>query len=420
MSILIKEAYLNGQIVDLLIEGNLIKQIAPEIQANQNVYVIDGKNKAIVPGMINAHTHAAMTLFRGYGDDLPLMTWLEDYIWPVEAQMKEEDVYIGAKLACLEMIKSGTSTFLDMYMHPIQTARAVEEMGLRAVISYTLFDQGNPKRASLDRKRSYEYMERFKDFSSRITFSLGPHAIYTVSTEQLQFCHKFAQENNVKIHLHLSETKGEVDECIRIHGTTPVRYLEQIGILSPNLVLAHMIWVDEEEMDLIAKSGASVVHNPASNMKLASGYAFPYEEYLKRGIKVGLGTDGCSSSNNLDMYSAMRLASLLGKVWRYDSTAVKAEDIFSSATSVGAEALGLNTGRIEEGALADLSLIDLNRPELVPMNNLCSNLVYSTSGACVDTFIVDGKILMEHGRVEGEEEIIAEARKLADRLIPKA
>ncbi len=420
MSILIKGAYLEGNIVDLLIEGNLISKIAPQISPIGNCKIIDGTDKAIIPGFVNTHTHAAMTLFRGYGDDLPLMTWLEDYIWPVEAKMKDEDVYIGAKLACLEMIKSGTSTFLDMYMSPLQTARAAEEMGIRAVVSYTLFDQGNPKRAELDRKRSYEYLEKFKNFSSRITFSLGPHAIYTVSGEQLQFCHKFAQENNVKIHLHLSETKGEVDECIKQHGTTPVRYLDQLGILSPNLILAHMIWVDEEEIELVAKSGASVVHNPASNMKLASGYAFPYEEYIKHGINVGLGTDGCSSSNNLDMFTAMRLASLLGKVWRYDSTAVNAENIFASATKIGANALGLNTGSIEEGALADLSLIDLNRPELVPMNNLCSNLVYSTSGACVDTFIVDGKILMENGKVEGEDEIIAQAKELANRLIPKS
>ncbi len=420
MSILIKKTYLDGQIRDLLIEGNLIKRIAKDIEAPQDCHVIDGKDKAIIPAMINTHTHAAMTLFRGYGDDLPLMTWLENYIWPVEAKMKDEDVYIGAKLACLEMIKSGTSTFLDMYMCPLETARAVEEMGLRAMISYTLFDQGDAKRAELDRKRSYEYFEKFKEFSSRITFNLGPHAIYTVSGEQLQFCHKFAQEHNVKIHLHLSETKGEVEECQRLHGTTPVRYLDRLGILSPNLVLAHMIWVDEEEMDLVAKSGASVVHNPASNMKLASGYAFPYEEYKKRGIKVGLGTDGCSSSNNLDMFVAMKLASLLGKVWRYDSTAVKADDIFASATSIGADILELNAGRIEEGRLADLSLIDLSRPELVPMNNLTSNLVYSTSGACVDTFIVDGKVLMENGYVEGEEEIIAEARALAERLIPKS
>lgn len=420
-NILIQNAYHEGKQVDLLIEGNRIARIAPAktIEGKADTYFIDATGKAVIPGLLNTHTHAAMTLHRGYGDDLPLMTWLEDYIWPVEAQMTEHDVYIGAKLACLEMIKTGTTCFLDMYMHPKQTARAAEEMGLRAMISYTLFDQGNTERAALDRKRSSEYLEYFSTLSDRITFNLGPHAIYTVSGEQLQFCHEFAQKHNVKIHLHLSETKGEVDECIKLHGTTPVRYLERLGILSPNLILAHVVWVDDEEMDLLAKYGVSVVHNPASNMKLASGYGFKYEEMKRRGIKLGLGTDGCSSSNNLDMFHAMRLASLLGKVWRFDSTAVSAQDIFLSSTSIGADILGLDAGRIEEGRLADLCLVDLNRPEMTPLNNLVSNLVYSASGSTVDTVIVDGRVLMEGGKVEGEDTIMAEARAVAERIIPK-
>lgn len=417
--ILIQNAYHEGREVDLLICGNRIARIASGIAPeHQDTTVLDARGKAVVPGLINAHTHSSMTLLRGYGDDLPLMTWLEDYIWPIEEKMTAEDVYIGTKLACLEMIKTGTTCFLDMYMHPLMTSKAVEEMGLRATISYTLFDQGNPARAALDRQRSAEYFEHFSRLSDRITFSLGPHAIYTVSGEQLQFCHRFAQEHNVKIHLHLSETQGEVDECVSKHGLTPVRYLEKLGILSPHLILAHVVWIDEEEMDLLAKYGVQVVHNPASNMKLASGYAFPYEEMKRRGIRVGLGTDGCSSSNNLDMYTAMRLASLLGKVWRFDSTAVSASDIFASASKVGAEILGLEAGEIKEGKLADLCLIDLNRPEMVPVHNLISNLVYSASGSFVDTVIVDGRILMQDGYVPGEEEIIAQARAVATRLVP--
>ncbi len=417
--ILIQNAYHQGQEVDLLIRGNRIVRIAQGIVPEYaQTMIIDARGKAVVPGLINTHTHASMTLLRGYGDDLPLMTWLQDYIWPVEDKMTAEDVYIGAKLACLEMIKTGTTCFLDMYMHPLMTSKAVEEMGLRATISYTLFDQGNPTRAALDRERSAEYLERFAQMSDRITFSLGPHAIYTVSGEQLQFCHRFAQEHNVKIHLHLSETKGEVDECLAQHGLTPVRYLEQLGVLSPNLILAHVVWIDDEEMDLLAKYGVQVVHNPASNMKLASGYAFPYEEMKRRGIPVGLGTDGCSSSNNLDMYTAMRLASLLGKVWRYDSTAVSAPEIFASATKVGAQILGIDAGEIKEGKLADLCLIDLNRPEMVPVHDLVSNLVYSASGSFVDTVIVDGRVLMQDGYVPGEEEIIAQAKAVASRLVP--
>ena len=421
MSILIKNVLHQDKLTDILIEGNRIARIAEGISAPAGAEVLDGMDKAIIPGFINTHTHASMTLFRGYGDDLPLMTWLQDYIWPVEAQMTAHDVYVGARLACLEMLRSGTTCFLDMYMHPLETAKAVEEMGLRAHLSYTLFDQGNAERAELDRKRSYEYFERFKEFSDRITFTLGPHAIYTVSGEQLQFCHQFAKEHNVKIHLHLSETKGEIDECVRLHGLTPVRYLDKLGILSEHLVLAHVVWIDDEEMDLLAKHNVSVVHNPASNLKLASGYAFKYEEMKRRGIRIGIGTDGCSSSNNLDMVVAMKLASFLGKGWRFDSTACKADDIFASATSVGADILGIPAGRVEEGALADVCLVDLNTPELVPLNNLTSNLVYATSGSsCVDTVIIDGRILMRDKYVPGQEAIIAEAREVARRLFKHA
>lgn len=421
MSILIKNVLHQDKLTDVLIEGNRIARIASGISAPAGAEMLDGTDKAIIPGFINTHTHASMTLFRGYGDDLPLMTWLEDYIWPVEAQMTAHDVYVGARLACLEMLRSGTTCFLDMYMHPLETAKAVEEMGLRAHLSYTLFDQGNVERAELDRKRSYEYFDRFKEFSDRITFTLGPHAIYTVSGEQLQFCHQFAVEHNVKIHLHLSETKGEIDECVRQHGLTPVRYLEKLGILSEHLVLAHVVWIDDEEMDLLAKYNVSVVHNPASNLKLASGYAFKYEEMKRRGIRIGIGTDGCSSSNNLDMVVAMKLASFLGKGWRFDSTACKADDIFASATSVGADILGIPAGRVEEGALADVCLVDLNTPELVPLNSLTSNLVYATSGSsCVDTVIIDGRILMRDKYVPGQEAIIAEAREVARRLFKHA
>lgn len=416
--ILIKNAFNGQKRIDLLIEGNRIARIAEHIDAPEGATIINATDKAIIPGLINTHTHAAMTLMRGYGDDLPLMTWLQDYIWPLEDKMTEEDVYIGAKLAMLEMIKTGTTTYLDMYMHPLMGAKAAEEMGLRAMISYTLFDQGNPERAQLDRERSEMYLERFKtEFSDRIMFNLGPHAIYTVSGEQLQFCHEFCKKHNLKIHLHLSETEGEVEECIKQHGMRPVKYLEKLGILSEALILAHVIWVDDEELDLLAKYNVSVVHNPASNMKLASGYAFRYEEMKNRGIRVGLGTDGCSSSNNLDMFTAMRLASFLGKVWRFDSTAVKADDIFASSTSIGADILGIDAGIIAEGKLADLCLVDLNRPEMVPVHNLTSNLVYSASGAFVDTVICDGRILMQNGYVEGEEEIIRSARLVAERLI---
>ncbi|GAD06715.1 5-methylthioadenosine/S-adenosylhomocysteine deaminase [Porphyromonas crevioricanis] len=419
--ILIQGAILDGQATDLLIEDNRISRIAPKIESGVDMRLIDGSHKAIVPGMYNCHTHSAMTYFRGYGDDLNLMDWLEGYIWPVEAHLTPEDVYWGSKLACLEMIRSGTAAFLDMYTFPLSTAQAVEDMGLRAVLSYTLFDRDDPERAALDREQSYVYLEKFKAFSDRITFSIGPHAIYTVSGPQLQFCHRFAEENDVLIHLHLSETEGECRDAMEKYGLSPVRYLHKLGVLSPHLVLAHAVWVDEEEMDLLAKYGCKVVHNPASNLKLASGYQFRYEEMRRRGILIGLGTDGTSSSNNLDMYRAMHLAALMGKAWRKDPTAVTARDIYRTATADGAAIMGIDAGVIAEGKLADLCLVDLKKPEMVPCHNLVSNLVYSASGsAVVDTTIVDGRILMLHGKIEGEDEIIDKAAEVAYKLIAKA
>ena len=333
--ILITGALVNGSIQDLLIEGNQITRIAPSIPVADHYDVLEGCRRVVVPGMANTHTHAAMTLFRGYGDDLPLMRWLEDYIWPVEAHMTEEDVYWGVRLACLEMVRTGTTAFLDMYAFPMATAQAVEDSGMRGVVSYTLFDRGDAERAKLDRENCSRYRKEFEQFSSRVVFSIGPHAIYTVSGPQLRFCRDFADETGVLVHLHLSETQTEIENAIKEYGLCPVHYLGKLGALSDKFVLAHSLWMEDDELDIIAHHGAATVHNPASNMKLASGYAFKFEEMKKRGIRVGIGTDGCSSSNNLDMFIAMRMAALLGKVWRFDPTATAAEAIYQSATREG-------------------------------------------------------------------------------------
>ncbi len=420
MSILIQGTLLNGIEQDILIEGDSIKQIGKNIAVPpRGCMVVPGKGTAAIPGLHNGHAHSAMTIFRGYGDDLPLMKWLEDYIWPLEAKMTEEDCYWGAKLACLEMIKSGTTDFMDMYMNPHSTARAAADMGMRAVVSYTLFDQGDEKRARLDRENSLRYLKEFERYPDTIRFSLGPHAIYTVSGKQLQFCHEFAAEHNVLIHLHMSETKGEWDTCMKEHGTTPIRYLNDLGVLSPNLVIAHGVWMDEEELDLLAAHNVSVIHNPASNMKLASGYKFLYEEMLRRNIRVAVGTDGTSSSNNLDMFEAMKLASLLGKVWRFDPTAVSAPAIFHSATETAADILRSGAGAIREGLKADLCLVDTTLPEMTPLHNLTSNLIYSAHGNCVLTTIINGNIVMRDRVVPGEEEIKAKVNDIAHRLVPK-
>ncbi len=404
---------------DILIEGNKIVDIGSLEDKATGAEVIDATRFAVIPGLVNCHTHAAMTFFRGYGDDLKLMDWLNNMIWPVEAHMTEEDVYVGAKLACLEMIKSGTTAFLDMYSFPHGTARAVQEMGLRANISYTIFDRGDAERANLDKRNMQRYLEEFTRYSDRVQYSVGPHAIYTVTAPMLKYTHDFAVANDVLVHLHLSETKGEVDECIKEHGVSPVRYLDKLGVLSPNVVLAHSLWMDSEELNILSDRGVSCIHNPASNMKLASGYRFKLEEMRSKGIRVGIGTDGTSSSNNLDMFTALKLTSFLAKAWSGDPTLASAPTVYEAGTKMGAGILRIDAGAIEVGKLADLALLDLDIPEMTPCHNLISNVVYSANGSAVDTLIVDGKVLMRGRKVPNEDEIMQEAREVASDLFAR-
>ena len=417
MSILLKSVELNGQAVDIFIEGNIIKHIITERcgleTGGQPETVIDCHRKAIIPGLLNMHTHAAMTLFRGFGDDMPLMSWLEKKIWPNEAKLTYDDVYWGAKLACVEMLHSGTTTFFDMYHKLDATAQAVEEMGLRAVLSEACFDHFNPELTERSKQNIVKRFTEDKLFGERVQYALGPHAIYTVSGELLRWSSDFAKDNDTLIHLHLAETEDEVTQCKERFGMTPVRYLQNLGILSPRLVLAHALYIDDDEIHILADNGVNVVHNPASNMKLASGYMFKYKEMRDADITVALGTDGCSSSNNLDMIEAMKLASLLGKVWRKDPEALTCSEMFYSATEAGAKILGIKSGRIMEGCLADLCLIDLNIPAFTPNFNFVSNLVFAANGSCVDTVICDGKIVMQNKKVPGEDEIMEQAARSA-------
>ena len=415
-TILIKSVELNGKPVDILIDGNLIKRIAPYLPDEADT-IINGRKKAVIPGLVNMHTHAAMTLFRGYGDDMPLMSWLEEKIWPNEARLTSEDVYWGAKLACLEMIKSGTTAFFDMYHKFPATAKAVEEMGIRAMLSSACFDHFQPEQTAKAKAHINKLFLEMDMYDSRIQFALGPHAIYTVSGELLQWADRFSEENHVPIHIHLAETETEVANSVRQFGCTPVRYLREQGILSPRLMIAHGLYIDDEEIRMLADTGVKVVHNPASNMKLASGIEFQFAEMRKAGIPVAIGTDGCSSSNNLDMIEAMKLASLLGKGWRKDPVVLTAAEMLYAATEQGAGMLGLKAGRIEEGYLADICLIDLNLPAFTPNFNFVSNLVYAANGSCVDTVICNGKILMQNKQVSGEDEIMERTAQIAYNLI---
>jgi len=414
MSILIKNVLLDKREINVYIEDNIIQEIGKKTEAD---YVIDGKNKAVIPGMVNTHTHAAMCLFRGYADDMNLEEWLQTKIWPLELKLKPEDVYMGTKLACLEMIKTGTTTFNDMYFFMESAAKSIDEMGLRAFLSYGFIDLFNDEKREKEIKKTKETIRNIENMhSDRIKPSLGPHAVYTVSEEGLRWIKDYADEKNLLVHFHLAETKKENEDFVKKYSKKPIKYLEEIGFLDKKLIAAHCIWLNNDDISLLEKHNVKISYNPVSNMKLASG-VFNYQKMKK--LTVSLGTDGCASNNNLDMFEEMKIGSLLQKSYFNDETIMPAKEIFSIATENGAKALGLNAGKIEEGKLADVLLIDLKKPELTPNHDLISDLVYSANGSAVDTTICNGKILMKNRRVKNEEEILEKVKKVALDLISR-
>ncbi|MEW6104042.1 MAG: amidohydrolase [bacterium] len=416
MSILIKNILLlDGKKRDIYIEENIIKKIGEGLNLPADK-TIDGKNKLAQPSFINSHTHSAMTLLRGYADDMPLLQWLSTKIWPIEAKMEEEDVYWGAKLACLEMIRNGITTFNDMYWHFSGTAKATEEMGMRGIVSAVFIDMFNKEKAKEQIGLNENLFREAKRYSNRIAFALGPHAIYTVSEGSLRWASNFSKENNVFIHIHLSETEKEVRDCIEKHNLRPVEYLEKIGFLSERVIACHCVWLSEKEIDILKEYKVKCVFNPISNMKLCVGKVFPHFNLKEVGIPCLLGTDGASSNNSLNMFEAMKIGSLLFKFSSNDPTALKAERAFDMATINPAIGFNINTGKIEEGMLADITIIDIERPEFTPGYNPISDLVYSANPSCVDTVICDGRILMENKRINGESEIIEKAREVAFNL----
>ena len=417
MSILIKNVYLEGDVVDVFIEGNKFKSIGRDLKIKEEEVdeIIDGSGKAILPSFVNGHTHAAMILLRGYADDMELHTWLKEVIWPLEEKLSEYDVYVGTKLACLEMIKTGTTLFNDMYWHFKGIAKAVDEMGIRAVLSSVFIDFNNPELAKKNFEECKALYEEYSNFNERIIFALGPHAVYTVSKESLIKIKEFAEENNLLIHIHLSETKKEVQDCLKETGKTPAEYLDDIGLLGPNLCAAHCVWLTDKEVELFQEKGAKIIHNPISNLKLCSGI-FPYKKIKEKNISICIGTDGCCSNNNLDMFEEIKVASLLGKISSQDPRAFSAKEVYLAATRVGYEIFGLNGGVISEGKLADCILVDLKDIHMIPCYNLISNVVYSANGSCVNTTICNGKILMKDRKVPREEEIIEEAREVMEKI----
>lgn len=293
----------------------------------------------------------------------------------------------------------------------------MEEMGIRAAVSAVFIDMFDDKKRLEQQRLNEELYEESRSFSPRVIFSLGPHAIYTCSQEALRWCASFAEERGLLIHIHLSETRQEVEDCLKEHGVRPVEYLDRIGFLGPRVVAAHGVWLSEREMEILGQRGVKVVHNPVSNMKLAVGGVFPYQDLKTKGVEVVLGTDGPCSNNNLDMLESAKVAALLQKHHRADPEALTAEEALEMITSRGARVFGLEMGRLAEGELADLLLLDPHEVTLVPNFNLSSDLIYACNGSCVDTVICDGKVLMRNRKVPGEEELLQEAMRVAHDLV---
>lgn len=420
-SILIKDSTIISDKIhkaSILIVDNKIQEISNSLSQSDADKIIDAKDKIAIPGLVNTHSHAAMTLLRGVGDDQSLNTWLNEYIWPKEANLNDELVYLGSKLAMAEMIKTGTTTFNDMYFYMQQTAKAVDESGMRAVLGYGMIDLFDEEKMKTELKESKKLIKDCHNTcNGRITVAVSPHAPNTCSEELLIKSKKLADENNLKLHIHVAETKKEFTDIKNEKDLTPFQYLDSIGILNQNTIAAHGVWVTPEEIKTLAKKQVSIAHNPSSNMKLASGIA-PVYEYNQNGVNVSIGTDGVSSNNNLDMFSEMKLATLLQKVDQLDPQAVPAQETLDMATVNGAKALGINAGQISEGKLADIVLVDTKIPHMTPVRNALSNIVYSSLGTDVNTVICNGNILLEEKELTtiNEAEIIEEVNEKAFQL----
>jgi 5-methylthioadenosine/S-adenosylhomocysteine deaminase len=413
MALAVTGALLDGESVGVRCVDGLITAIGPGVTAEPGDETIAASGAPLVAPLVNGHTHAAMTLFRGSGGDLPLMPWLEERIWPVEARLDAEDVYWGARLACAEMVRTGTARFWDMYWHPEATARAVADAGLTATIGAPLFDHDGDAEGM--RERALTSLDHLAGLGPAISPALAPHSIYTVSEASLRWIAALSAERGLPIQIHLSETKAEVGECLAAHGLRPAAYLDSVGMLSERAVLAHGVWLDRDELELIAARGCTVVTNPAANMKLAVGGAFPYPAARQAGVAVGLGSDGAGSNDSLDLLADLKLFALTQKHAAADPTAIAAGEAWEVATGGRAPLLRGDGKPLAVGTTADFLLLDPEAPELA-IGELASNLVYAAAGSTVATTVVGGRVLMRGGELPDRAEIVARALERAHRL----
>ncbi|MHC1725137.1 MAG: amidohydrolase [Syntrophobacteraceae bacterium] len=382
------------------IRDGKIEAVGPsgEIEAAyQAPEVLDVSGCVVLPGLVNGHTHAAMTLFRGLADDLPLMQWLEDHIFPAEARLNEKWVYWGTMLACAEMILSGTTTFCDMYLFEHKVAEAAKAAGMRALVGEVLYDFPSPCYGPVESglKHTESLIDRWRG-DPLIRIAVEPHALYTCSPDLLRKCGEISEKHGVPLVIHLSETEAEVEQIVERYGKRPVAHLYGLGLLGPSLIADHCVALNETDISMLCEKDVKVIHNPESNMKLASGIA-PIPKLLAAGLTVALGTDGCASNNNLDMFGEMDTCAKLHKVANMDPTILSAADVLKMATTGGAGALGWKglTGRIQPGMLADIIVVDFSKPHLTPVYNPVSHLVYAAGAADVRHSIIGGRLVMK-------------------------
>ncbi|MDI9515010.1 MAG: amidohydrolase [Clostridiaceae bacterium] len=408
--------------VDVVIENGTITKIGSDIsKTSEDAHIIDGSGKLVMPGLINGHCHVPMTLLRNYADDMDLQTWLFDHIFPVEDRLNGDDVYWGSLLGIMEMLSTGTTCFADMYDHMDDIASAVELSGIRAQLSRGQTSNNAGPDFSEDRamKESVDFVKKWNGAAEgRITAAMAPHAIYTCSPSYIQAIANNAEKLGVPIHVHLDETVREHEDCLRTHGKTPTAHLYDLGLFELKTIAAHCVFITEDDMSLLREKGVSVIHNPASNLKLASGIA-PVPEALSAGLNVCIGTDGASSNNNLNMWEDMYLTSILHKGSTRNPRLITADEVLKMATVNGARALGMpHVGSIQEGNKADLIMVDLEKPHLKPLHNLCSALVYSAQGSDVSMTMVDGRILYQDGEFKtiDREKVYYHLEKVCKRL----
>lgn len=416
-SILLNNVTLGGVCSDILISDDKIAAIGEcgSFEFPQDTEVVECSGKTAVPGFINMHTHAGMAMMRGVGEDISFHTWL-DRIWEVEKNLSEEYVYHATKVACLEMVKTGTTTFNDQYWFMPMAYKAAIELGIRPSLSYVILDRNDPEESERQKVQCQQMYEWAAKWGNEALFMISIHAIYSVREEMIVWAADFARSHGLKIHVHVSETRKEVEDCLAQHGMSPVEYLDKLGILGPDVIAAHTLWLSDKDVEILGRRGVTCVHNVNSNLKLASGYKFMYNELRDAGANICLGTDGCASSNNLDMLETMKTAAMIQKAWRDDPSAMPLDELMAMTTSNAAKALGIDAGRIEVGALADILLVDTDSYHFLSPGSFEANLVYSAHSDSIDSVICGGRFVMKNRIVPGEKEILAEAKKFLNRI----